>query len=156
LQLDKDNVAADYDPASGKLRRLDVDRDRNGTKETVSVWDGSRLLRIEIDTNEDGIVDRWEHYDGASTIARVGSSSLNDGVEDLWLFSSADGSFVSRIERDVNRDGAVDKWEEYNMPVLPGGPPVLVRVGMDPAGTGKATHWMVYRADGSLERTVVP
>lgn len=155
FQVSKDNVTAKYDPRSGKLRRVELDRDKNGTFETVSVWDGVRLLQIEVDGNGDGIVDRWEHYDGQPPVmTHVGSSSRNDGVEDMWLFNASGGGYVARIERDGDRNGQVDKWEEYDAPATPNGAPVLRRVGMDPSGTGKPTHWLAYKPDGSVQPVV--
>lgn len=49
-----------YDPSTGRLQRLRLDSDQNGTVDTVSYMDGTRLIRIEIDKDEDGRVERWE------------------------------------------------------------------------------------------------
>ncbi|MGE3277291.1 MAG: hypothetical protein AB7O67_19425 [Vicinamibacterales bacterium] len=153
FQVDRDNVSAQYDPSSGRLRRLTVDRDRDGFVETVSIWDGSQLLRIEVDTDEDGIVDRWEHYDGTPPVmVSIGGSTRNDGVEDMWSYPSADGRYVARIETDTTRDARVDKWEEYDAPRAPEAPPVLRAVGLDPGGLGHPTRWVRYHPDGSFDR----
>src|SRR5436190_20441796 len=54
-------IKADYD-SLGKLRRLDYDRNGNGRIDTVATMDGTRIVRIEIDSDENGSVDRWEYY----------------------------------------------------------------------------------------------
>jgi hypothetical protein len=153
FKVAKDNVVAAYDPKSGQLRKIEVDQDRNGTFETVSTWDGNQLKLIAIDTNNDKLTDRWEHYEGVTAVmTKVGSSSLNDATEDVWTYLGPDGKSIKTIERDTNRDGRVDKWEEFNPPSTAGGSPVLRRVGYDHRGTGKATNWLYYGPTGQFER----
>jgi hypothetical protein len=33
--------------------------------------DGERLLRSELDQDQDGIIDRWEEYDAQTTLVRA-------------------------------------------------------------------------------------
>ncbi len=154
FQVAKDNVTANYDPKTGRLRRIEVDQDRNGTYETVSIWDGNQLKVIEIDTNDDKLVDRWEHYENVPPVmTKIGTSSQRDASEDVWTYLAADGKSIKTVERDTNRDGRADKWEEFGPPLPPNGGPVLRRVGYDQAGTGKATLWLYYGPNGQFERT---
>src|SRR4026208_1066095 len=101
----KEGVAK-YDPKSGKLQRFDADLNKNGKMETFSYWDGGRVIRIEIDKDEDGKIDRWEHYNAQNKVERVGSSSKDDEVEDTWTCPDEKG-FLARVESDTNRDGVV-------------------------------------------------
>src|SRR6188768_1381915 len=80
------NIAAVYDPDTGRLRELRHDSDSDGKVDTVSYMDGPQVLRIEIDKDEDGKVDRWEYYDSERKLERVGLSRANDGVEDAWSY----------------------------------------------------------------------
>ena len=117
--VDRGNVKAQYDPKSGRLKRLEVDTNKNGVIDAWTYQDGTRIDRIEIDKDENGKIDRWEHYvDGK--LARVGTSTRGDGVEDEWAFQRADGS-LERVETDTDRDGRVDKWETFDAPPAPGG-----------------------------------
>src|SRR4051812_28016709 len=113
--------------------------------------DGARIDRIDIDRNEDGKIDRWEHYAGGK-LTSVGSSTRGDGVEDERAFQDAYGN-VARVETDTDRDGKVDKWETFDPPSKPGGPPVLRESALDPDHAGHPTLKLYYRADGSFERT---
>ena len=54
------NITPEYDPKTGKLQLLKYDSDGDGKIDTVSYMDGARVVKIEIDQNEDGIVDRWD------------------------------------------------------------------------------------------------
>lgn len=154
FKIAKDNVAAAFDPASGRLRRIEVDQDRNGIFETVSTWDGNQLKLIEIDTDGDKVVDRWEHYEKIPPVmTKIGSSSRRDGIQDVWTYVSPDGKVITAVERDANRDGRVDKWEEFDPPLTPEGTPVLRRVGYDQTGAGKATRWLYYKPNGEFEKT---
>jgi hypothetical protein len=72
------------DPRTGRLQLLIYDADGDGRFDTWSYMDGGRLLRMEIDTNNDGVIDRWESYRADGALERVGSSSKNDGHPDIW------------------------------------------------------------------------
>jgi hypothetical protein len=152
--IDKGNVKATYDPNSGRLKRLDVDTNKNGKIDSHTYMDGTRLDRIEIDRDEDGTIDRWEHYTD-NKLASVGSSTRGDGVEDEWAYQGPDGA-LARIETDTDRDGHVDKWQTFERSSRPGHPPVLRSVAFDEHHTGHPTLRLWYRADGSFERTEHP
>jgi hypothetical protein len=114
---DSDNVEAKkriepvYDK-TGKLQLLKYDADGNGKVDTWSYMDGARVVRIEIDKNEDGNIDRWEYYGADQKLEKVGSSHANDGKEDAWSYAGTDGS-IARIEVSTRRDGKVNRFEYY-------------------------------------------
>jgi hypothetical protein len=147
--VDKGSVKAEYDPNSGRLKRLEVDTDKNGKIDSWTYMDGARIDRIDIDRNEDGKIDRWEHYSGGK-LTSVGTSTRGDGVEDEWAYQGA-GGVLDRIETDTDRDGHVDKWQVYQPAPVAGQPPVLRSVSSDPGHTGHPTERLLYRADGSFE-----
>ena len=70
--------------------------------------DGARVVRIEIDKDEDGKIDRWEYYGADQKLEKVGFSRANDGKEDAWSFAAPDGS-IGRIEISTQRNGKVDR-----------------------------------------------
>ena len=97
-------VQAEYDKTTGKLSQLTVDVTKDGKPNITSYMDGSKFLRIEIDTNEDGKIDRWEYYSADQKLERVGFSRANDGTADAWAFHRPDGS-IERVEVSTKRDG---------------------------------------------------
>jgi len=131
-----------YDKQTGKLQVLRYDRDKNGTAETISYMDGSRILRIEIDENEDGTVDRWEHYDAGQKLLKVGTSRTGNGKEDSWSYPAADGS-VAKVETSANSDGKVTRTEYYEKAAL-------VRAEEDGDGDGVLDKWETYSGAGQL------
>ena len=156
-----------YDEATGKLQQLKYDSDKNGRVDTVSYMDGARLLRIEIDKDEDGLVERWEHYGPDRSLESVGFSRSGDGKEDARSYAGADGSIIridvstgrdgrvtrvehydggrlARVEEDGDRDGRMDKWETYEGDRL-------VMVAFDASGRGSADRRLLYAADGAAE-----
>jgi hypothetical protein len=100
--------------------------------------DGTRVLKVEIDANEDGKLDRWEYYDAEENLQKIGMSRLDDGVEDAWLFATPDGT-VSRVEASIRRNGTTDRTEYY----VNG---ALVRAEEDGDGDGKIDKWETYDA----------
>jgi hypothetical protein len=153
FEVKRNGVVAKYDEKTGRLKRLEVDTNKNGVIDTWTYMDGTRIDRIEIDKDENGKIDRWEYYvDGK--LARVGSSTRGDGVEDQWAFQGSDG-LLERVETDTDRDGHVDKWEVYETVRTPGPHPVLRSVSSDPDSSGRPTRRLLYRPDGSFERSEI-
>jgi hypothetical protein len=179
-----DRPKADYDAATGRLRRLTFDANQNGRNDAVTVMDGTRIDHIELDTDEDGAVDRWEYYDADRHLLKAGISRQNDGIIDAFEFYShgngndiitrievstrrdnrfnrvefyADG-ILARVEEDADGDGRIDKWELYR-PVahrLPGEPPSrVVSVAFDEAHRGTATRRLVFANDGTVQRVEI-
>lgn len=163
-------IQADYD-ARGRLSKLSYDRNKNGRIDTVAFMDGTRFVRVEIDSNEDGLVDRWEYYGADQKLERVGLSRANDGRPDTWTYQDAKGQVskieistrhdgkvdrtefyengaLVRAEEDSRGDGRVDRWESYA-----GG--LLSTVAFDTAGHGKPDRRLLYSAEGTVERLEV-
>lgn len=151
FKVERNGVKAEYSPKTGRLQRLGVDLNKNGKIDTWTYQNGTQLDRIEMDKDENGTIDRWEHYVN-NKMVKVGTSSRGDGVEDEWAFLSSAGT-LDRVEADTDRDGRIDKWESYEPSPKPGGAPVLRAVSMDPDSSGKPTRRLLYRADGSFERS---
>jgi hypothetical protein len=106
----KRRITPEYDKA-GKLQLLKYDSKDSGRVDTWSYMDGARVVRIEIDRDGDGHVDRWEHYGPDQKLEKVGTSSSNDGKVDRVEFYQRDA--IVRADEDTNRDGRTDKWETY-------------------------------------------
>ena len=163
-------ITPEYDKATGKLKLLKYDSDGNGVVDTVSFMDGARVVRIEIDKNEDGKVDRWEYYDANQKLERVGTSRANDGNVDTWTYPAADadgttsrvelstkrdgrvtrtefyeGGVLARAQEDTDGNGTVDKWETYANGVVSS-------VAFDTEGTGHPTRRLAYGANGQVIR----
>ena len=145
---------ARYDPATGRLKRIDADINKNGRIETFGYWDANRLIRIEIDSDEDGKIDRWEHYGELNRLAKIGSSSQDDGTEDTWTFPDEKG-LLSRVESDTDRDGRIDKREFYSANSDAPGDRVLTIVELDFDTAGKPQRRLHYALDGSFEKSEI-
>jgi hypothetical protein len=164
---DRADVRPTYDVKTGKLVQLTYDANSNGKPDAVSYMDGSEILRVELDKDEDGVVDRWEYYGTDQKLAKVGISRANNGKVDAWIFEGADGSVsrieistrqdgkisrtefyematLTRIEEDTDANGVVDKWEMYRNGVLSS-------AAFDPDGVGRPTRRLTYQPGGSLQ-----
>ena len=131
-------VQADYDKTTGKLSQLTVDATKDGKPNITSYMDGTKFLRIEIDTNEDGTIDRWEYYGADQKLERVGFSRVNDGIADAWARHRSDGS-VERVELSTNRDGKINRTEFYENGAL-------ARAEEDTDGDGRVDKWERYES----------
>lgn len=138
---DEQRIEPVYDQNTGRLQLLKYDSDGNGTPDTFSYMDGARVLRIEIDKDEDGNIERWEYYGADQQIEKVGFSRANDGKEDAWSYPGPNGAIV-RIELSAGRDGTVTRTEHYEQEAL-------VRAEEDTDADGKIDKWETYE-DGRL------
>jgi hypothetical protein len=132
--------------------------------------DGARVVRIEIDSDEDGRIDRWEYYGPDQQLEKIGFSRLGDGKEDAWKFPSPGGSAdvigistrrdgkqtrtehykgdrLVSAEEDVDEDGKIDKWETYDGERL-------ASVAFDTTHRGTPDRRMVYGANGGARLEV--
>lgn len=125
-----------YNKKTGRLELLRYDSDGDGKFDTFSYMDGARILRIEIDKNEDGKIDRWEYYGPDQKLERVGFSRAQDGIEDAWSFFNAAGA-IDRVEISTRRNRKIDRVEHYEKGVL-------VRAEEDSDGDGRFDKWETY------------
>jgi hypothetical protein len=151
FRVERDNVVAQYDEKSGRLKRLEVDTDKNGKFDAWTYMDGTRIDRIEIDRDEDGKIERWEYYGPNAKLEKVGTSSRGDGVVDEWAFQGPDG-FLLRVETDTDRNGRIDKWQHFDPPRTSGGSPTLREVAFDVEGVGHPTERLLYGPEGEFRR----
>jgi hypothetical protein len=147
----KSTTKPTYDTATGRLKELTFDANRNGRIDTWTEMDGDRALRSRIDSDEDGRVDRWEYYDEQRRLVKVGFSRKADGKPDAWAFSNTDGR-IERIEvSSVADDSRIDRWEKYDVSAAPGadGMGPLLNVEEDTNGDGRQDKWERYE-NGTL------
>ena len=135
---DDERVKAQYDKETGKLSQLTLDVLKDGKPNITSYMDGAKFLRIEIDANEDGKIDRWEYYGADQRLERVGFSRAVDGKADAWAFQGPDGS-VSRVEVSTKRDGKVNRTEFYEKNAL-------ARAEEDTDSDGRTDKWEHYES----------
>jgi hypothetical protein len=128
-----------YDPKTGKLQLLKYDSNGNGVIDTWSYMDGARVVRIDIDTDEDGKIDRWEYYGPKQEIEKIGFSRAKDGKEDAWSFPGPNG-VTERIGISTRRDGKITRVEHYE-----GGK--LVSAEEDSDEDGRMDKWEAYEGE---------
>jgi hypothetical protein len=154
-------VQPTYNKDSGRLERIDYDRNRDTRMDALLVMDGTRVIRAELDENFDGVVDRWEFYGDQTvpsaakpgeglvprgTLVRAEQATRSDGKVNRR--ESYRNGQLSSVEEDANGDGRTDKWETWS-----GG--ALRVMALDTRGTGKPDRRLVYPPDGSPPRLEV-
>lgn len=127
----------EYDAKTGRLAGVVFDANKNGRNESTSVMDGTRIVRVELDWDENGKVERWDFYNADRSLQKVGFASRNDGVMDSQAFYSLDGR-VERIEVSTARDGRFNRIEFYDEREQ------LVRTEEDTNGDGRPDKWDTF------------
>lgn len=132
------HVSATYDEATGRLTRIEADLDRNGKIDTYTYMDGTKVLRSEIDADEDGQIEKWEFHGDDGRVVKVAISREKNGVPDAWMYPGPDGE-PSRAEMSSEQDESkIDRWEWYE-------DGLLVRAEEDASGDGRVDKWETYR-----------
>ena len=88
------------------------DRDGDGaTDYAVKVDEAGRKLLEAMDYNKDGFMDDFYYYD-AGVLLREELDTNYDRVLDLWVFIE-DGVYVGAYHRDTDHDGEIDLVREW-------------------------------------------
>jgi hypothetical protein len=95
--------------------------------------DGTRILRVELDVDQNGKVERWDFYGPDRKLEKVGFASKNDGVMDSQAFYGP-GGVLDHIDLSTKRDGRFDRTEYYENGKL-------VRSADDTNGDGRPDKW---------------
>lgn len=153
-----DQLKPEYD-ASGKLQKLEYDRNKDGKVDTWGYMDGARVVKVEVDENGDGSVDRWEYHrnDAAAPGAPAGDvagAGVDKTVERIERATKFDGTVsrreyfengaLTKTEEDTDGNGKVDKWETYT-------DGSLAVMALDTSGRGTPDRRLVYRPDGTMD-----
>jgi 5-hydroxyisourate hydrolase-like protein (transthyretin family) len=161
-----------YDDATGRLQLLKYDANGDGTIDTWSYMDGARVVRVELDPDQNNVIDRWEYYGSDQAIEKVGTSRAGDNTPDSWAFYDGSGTNTKlelsthrdgkvdrveyydagarvRAEEDTNADGRVDKWEAYEGTRL-------AAVSVDTQQRGRPDRRVVYAQDGNVRIEELP
>jgi len=142
--VEKGPFQALYRP-DGHLDRVAYDGNGDHRAKIVTFFaPGGAPLRAQIDSDNDGIVDRWEFYGPDGRVSKVGTARRIPGKPDLWSYPDGFGG-VARREYDDDGDGKPERAE-----VLLGD--VVVAEEFDTKGNGHWDRRIVRARDGSIAR----
>ena len=134
-----------------RTREVQIDLDGDGVMESASASDAKGGVRVGVDLDKNGTIERWEYYGADARIERVGTSSTGNGVEDTWSYPDAAGLLLKE-EFDTDQDGRIDKRHLYVAPPESPSARVLSVVEMGIDRSGRPERRMYYRPDGSFDR----
>ncbi|MCU0241551.1 MAG: hypothetical protein MUF51_03905 [Vicinamibacteria bacterium] len=150
----------------GRVERIEFDKNGDGKPDHISHHGGAKMPNlIEIDEDFDGRFDRWEYYDAASKLIKIGATRRG-GWPDIWIIPGSDGQAarneydedgdrvvdraenlkggrVAQTEIDTNRDGRFDRWQAWR-----GGR--IASEEIDTNGDGQPDRRIQFAADGRV------
>ncbi len=138
--VEKGSAQTVYD-SDGRLLRIliDTDGDRRADMQILHRPEGTPRV-AEMDTDRDGVVDRWERFAPDGSLESVGRSLRTRGRPDAWDYPDGTGR-LERSELDDDGDGSVDRV------VRPGPESTLVEE-LDTNGDGRADRRLLRDAAG--------
>lgn len=135
--FEKGPYQAIYAP-DGRILRLLYDANADRVADVVTVYGpGALALQAEVDSDGDHAVDRWEVFDSAGRLAKVGSARRTRGRADLWDVLDPSGRVLAR-QLDDDGDGRPEREEKF-------GAAGLERVLFDTDGDGRTDRWQTWR-----------
>jgi hypothetical protein len=138
-----------YNKDTGRLEQLVGSRQGDGHIDVRAQMDGAHVRSVEIDRNHDGHPDRWEYYETNATthrslLARAEEANGSDAQVTRREFYN--NGVIERVEEDTDNDSRIDKWETYEHGSL-------ARMDLDLAGRGFPDRRLIYRPDGTFDRS---
>ena len=131
--LDRGGWKGYYD-AQGRIAVAEYDSNGDGRADYIAHYDENRQIRlIEVDEDHDSWVDRFEYYNAAGILEKVGRCRKQRGRADEWTYRAPDGR-PARIEYDDDGDGKPERAE-----VLKDGE--LVGIEVDSDRDGRVDRW---------------
>ena len=117
----------------GRLERIEHDKDGDGRPDAIAHYQGGRTARLlEVDENLDGALDRWEYYDEAGVLTKIGIPRKRT-VPDQWTYPGPGGQ-PRRVDYDDDGDGQVERTELLERGLLAG-------VELDADRDGRTDRW---------------
>jgi hypothetical protein len=93
----------EYYDQTGQLRRREADYDDNGIVNAIEHYENGKLVRMELDTTNQGRIDTWDYFDpGSGKRTKRERDATGDGRIDQWW--TYEGDRVT-IAMDRNGDG---------------------------------------------------
>jgi hypothetical protein len=93
----------------GDRRLVDISTARDGRVDRREVYEGETLIGAQIDTNHDGLTDRWEEFRDGALVRLLLDPEQRHGRPTRRIVYAAD--HTTRIEADDDGD---DAWEAVN------------------------------------------
>lgn len=138
--LDRGPYKAYYD-AWGRLERLEYDSNGDRRYDIVAHHRGAKLPHLlEVDADFDGRIDRWEDYDTAGRLVKVGIARRDRGP-DVWTYPGP-GDHPAKREYDEDHDGKIERVELYRAGRV-------TRAELDGDRNGRPDRWQTW-AEGRL------
>ena len=123
-----------YYDAQGRIAVAEYDSNGDGRPDYIAHYDENRQIRLfEVDEDHDSWVDRFEYYNAAGILEKVGRCRKQRGRADEWTYRAPDGR-PARIEYDDDGDGKPERAE-----VLKDGE--LVGIEVDSDRDGRVDRW---------------
>jgi hypothetical protein len=124
---------AHYD-ARGKLRLLEVDSNGNGVMDRFQHYEGAEMKRVEGDLDDDGRIDIKDYYDKGRR-QRQERLSPDGQVRQRAIFDEADNPLS--VSQDTTTDGHLDTEWQYERGEI-------VTALRDTDGDGRTDIWNAY------------
>jgi len=99
-----------FDSATGTLSQIVYDASGDHKPDSRAYYQAGRVVRLEVDSDQDGKADTWYYYGLNEQVEKIGFSRRHDGVVDAWRILGRNGQVVS-IEFSDARDGTINRRE---------------------------------------------
>lgn len=97
-----------YYDASGQLRRVESDYDRDGRTDEIALYQGGVLVERQREMNLDGRLDSWVFYENGAAVRQERDTDGDGRVDEWWQYTGSkgqDGTPCVIVSKDIDGDG---------------------------------------------------
>ncbi len=110
------DVTRFFAPDGTAVVREEHDFDFDGRLDQISYYEAGAVVRTELDTNFDNVIDTWLWCSRTGMLERSERDRRHNGRADTW--EQFDEGVITEARYDENNDGNPDRWEVFTTGVL--------------------------------------
>ena len=129
---------------NGKVLKLEIDSNNDGVMDRFQYYQNGALVRIESDLDNDQQIDAWDYFNKEKRIRHEGANSLGN-VNQVVFFDEKESPL--RIEKDSTGDGKFDTVYNYK-------DGTIFSLTKDTDQDEKVNIWQTFQAGKPVERKV--
>ena len=129
----------------GKVIKLCIDSNADGIMDRFQYYENEFLVRVEGDGNHNGRIDTWDYLKGGKRIRHERDSNESGQVDQIVIFDDEERPF--KMMRDSDGDGRFDRWGAFEKGRL-------VSSTKDTDGDGRVNVWESYQDGKPKEKRV--
>ena len=127
----------------GKIMKLEIDSNGDEIMDRFQHYECEEIIRVERDTNYDQKINAWDYFEAGKRIRHECASTETGRVDKIIVFDSEERPL--KMQKDTTADGLFDSTYQFEKGKLSS-------CTKDTDSDGKANVWQTFKDDRPVER----